>query len=452
MGSNLFTRLHRSLFLKILLVFVLAYTVITVVGIMANRSYLRTSHFATIQRNAVNQCAYIIDDLQIPPDTVLAGVLADSFGIQIRIETPDYVWASYSDMPNFDELQLGAYGSNPKTRVDIVKQIGTCVDIFRDYGRFSLVLESEQEQYRARFTMYQIITYSTMFIVILLVFFTIRWLLRPIRTLHEAVRQIGRGNLDYEVCTNRGDELGELVTSFGTMTERIRGMIRTREQLLLDVSHELRSPLTRARVGLEIMEPGPARDGIRDDINEMETMIMEIMETHRLDSRFGALNLQPTNIVDLLREVCAGFADQKPGVKPADLPDEVILDVEPERTVILFKNIIANALKYSDGEGRPVEIAIRRENGEVIVEVRDFGAGIPEKELRYVFEPFYRVDKSRSKQTGGYGLGLSMCRKIMQAHGGDIEISSRVKVGTTVYLKYKTTSGESGNQGNVTIS
>ncbi len=438
MRSNLLRRLHRSLFLKILLVFVLAYAVITAVGIMAHQSYMRTSHFATIQRNAINQCTYIIDDLEIPPDTVLAGLLADSFGIQIRVETPEYTWASYAAMPDFDELNLPVYGDDQRTRFDIVKQIGTCVDIHRDYGRFSLILESEQERYRARFTVYQIITFSTITIVILLVFFVIRRLLRPIRTLHEAVCQIGRGNLDHEISTNRGDELGELVTSFGTMTERVRDMLYAREQLLLDVSHELRSPLTRARVGLEIMEPGPARDGIRDDIDEMETMITEILETHRLDSRFGALNLQPTNIVDLVREVCAGFADQKPGLRLLSLPDKVMLDAEPERTVILFNNTFANALKYSEADVRPAEIPIRRGNGEVIVVVQDFGAGIPEKELPYVFEPFYRVDKSRSKQTGGYGLGLSMCRKIMQAHGGDIEISSKVNFGTIVYVKYKT--------------
>ncbi|MFQ5674953.1 MAG: sensor histidine kinase, partial [bacterium] len=90
-----------------------------------------------------------------------------------------------------------------------------------------------------------------------------------------------------------------------------------------------------------------------------------------------------------------------------------------------------------NADSSPVQVSLLENNGEVVVAVQDFGTGIPQQDLPYIFEPFYRVDKSRSKATGGYGLGMSLSKKIMEAHGGDIEISSRLKQGTTVYLKFR---------------
>jgi len=444
MKNNILTKLQRSLFLKIVVVFILAYAVISIVSVILHRSYMFKSHFDIISSNAVHYCDLMIGEFGNPPDTIMASGLADRLGMRIRIESPDYVWASDTAIPPVEDLELQDFDVIGGTRIELQRGVGLCVDLHRGTNHFLFILDSEWELYEAQFMIYQIIIFSTITIVILLVFMAIRWLLHPIRVLHEGVRQVGCGNLEYEIRSNRSDELGELVNSFGTMTERVKEMLHARDQLLLDVSHELRSPLTRARVGLEFMKEGTARDGVRDDITEMETMITELLESHRLNSRFGKLNLQPTNISALVREVYTEFESQKPGLKLLSLPEEVMLNVEPERTVTLFKNIIANALKYSDADGCPVEISIRRNQAEVIVVVQDFGSGIPEKELPYIFEPFYRVDKSRSKETGGYGLGLSMCKKIMEAYGGDIEITSKADAGTTVYLKFVTTFGNSG--------
>jgi signal transduction histidine kinase len=149
------------------------------------------------------------------------------------------------------------------------------------------------------------------------------------------------------------------------------------------------------------------------------------------------LKLEEVNLRDLVRDICAAYQDQKPGIKMVSFPGDVICKMDAKRMVILFRNLLDNALRYSNPLGYPVEISLREKADEIIISVQDFGQGIPEQELPFIFEPFYRVDKSRSKKTGGYGLGMSLIKRIMEAHGGTVEISSRPNVGTTVFLKFK---------------
>jgi signal transduction histidine kinase len=199
----------------------------------------------------------------------------------------------------------------------------------------------------------------------------------------------------------------------------------------------LRSPITRIKLALEFIKEKKTRKNLQDDITEVETKITELMETERLNSQHGKLKLKRTNLHQLLRDLCSDFQNQKPGVKILPFPENINLALDPERIRILFRNILDNTLQHSDPQGYPVEISLREKPDEYTIAVQDFGKGIPEKDLPFIFEPFYRVDKSRSKKTGGYGLGMSLSKKIMEAHGGTIEIISRLKVGTTVFLKFK---------------
>ena len=130
------------------------------------------------------------------------------------------------------------------------------------------------------------------------------------------------------------------------------------------------------------------------------------------------------------------FEHQSPGIEPMDMPARVDLSVDPELIRTVLKNLLTNALKYSDEQGPAVTIAVTKIDETVMVVIRDWGVGIPEEELPYIFEPFYRVDKSRSKRSGGYGLGLSLCKTIIDAHGGEIDIESSTGKGTIVSLVF----------------
>jgi signal transduction histidine kinase len=268
-------------------------------------------------------------------------------------------------------------------------------------------------------------------------YFSIKRILEPIKLLTKGVDEISKGNLKHQISVTKKDELGELANSFNSMTKIINEMIRSKEQLLLDVSHELRSPLTRIKVAMEFLPDGKAKESISEDISEMEKMITEILETERLNSNYGKLNLEIYNISEIIKEVSEDFKDRQPGIKLIDIPKQVLLNIDVNRIKTVFNNILGNSLKYSKNQNQPIEISLSEQEKEIKIQIRDYGVGIPEKDLPFIFEPFYRVDRSRSKDTGGYGLGMSLCKKIMDAHGGKIEIKSSVNKGTTVELTFK---------------
>jgi signal transduction histidine kinase len=190
-------------------------------------------------------------------------------------------------------------------------------------------------------------------------------------------------------------------------------MLHTKEQLLLDVSHELRTPVTRMKVALEFLEDSQAKQSLQADIEEMEKMVSEILETARRQHKYENLKKQRTNLVDLLRQTLAAFENHSPGIEMRDVASEMKAAVDPEQIKTVFENVL---------------------NTDAVIRITDKGIGIPEAELSHIFEPFYRVDKSRSKDTGGYGLGLSLCKTIMEAHDGKIEVQSKPEKGTTVSL------------------
>jgi signal transduction histidine kinase len=148
----------------------------------------------------------------------------------------------------------------------------------------------------------------------------------------------------------------------------------------------------------------------------------------------GNLKRQPINLADHLEGILADFVNQPPGVQAGDFPDELELNVDPEQVKTVFQNILTNAIKFSAPEDKPIMISVIKQANFTVVRILDHGIGIPPDELPFIFEPFYRVDKSRSKRTGGYGLGLSLCKTIMEAHGGRIEVDSKPAVGTCVSL------------------
>ena len=163
-------------------------------------------------------------------------------------------------------------------------------------------------------------------------------------------------------------------------------------------------------------------------------MVTEILETARLHHKFADLKKQPTNLFELLKQTLKSFEHQSPGVEVVAPPTEIEVRVDPEQVRTVFENILSNALKYSEAESKPVRATFDLKKSYAVIRITDFGIGIPEDELAHIFEPFYRVDKSRTKDTGGYGLGLSLCKTIMEAHDGKIEIQSRLAEGTTVSL------------------
>lgn len=266
--------------------------------------------------------------------------------------------------------------------------------------------------------------------------FALRRLLAPMRRLMQGVTAISNGDLDFQFTSAKKDEFCCLADAFNLMVKRIKEMVDSKTQLLLDVSHELRSPLTRIKLALEMSPDNAQKQSIMEDIAEMEAMITELLETERLRSGNGGLSITDTNLHLLISELIDKYQDRKPGIKLLPANSDVWVKADPARTRTALQNVLENALKYSQLSEQAIELKIEQYTDEVLIRIRDYGEGIDKAEQTKIFEPFYRTDKSRNRETGGYGLGLSLCDEIMRAHGGDIELQSWLGEGTQVTLKF----------------
>jgi signal transduction histidine kinase len=232
------------------------------------------------------------------------------------------------------------------------------------------------------------------------------------------------------------DEFGRLTDTFNLMAGRVREMITARDQLLIDVSHELRSPLTRMKVALELLPDDAHRGRLSSEVAEMERMISGLLELERLRTGRGVTLLRQ-DIVPILSEVVATYEDRAPGVRlSAAGGREVHADVDAEQLTTVMRNLLENALKYSLSDSGAVQVTVEAREDGVRVGVTDDGVGIPREDAERIFEPFFRVDRSRSKESGGYGLGLSICKRVMEAHGGQIVLEPRSGRGSTFALRF----------------
>jgi signal transduction histidine kinase len=263
----------------------------------------------------------------------------------------------------------------------------------------------------------------------------LRRLLGPLRSLGAGVERLSEGQLDVVVPKRTRDEFGVLTDAFNKMVRRVRDMVGARDQLLLDVSHELRSPLTRMKVALELLPQTEGTRRMAADVGEMEVMISELLELERLRDG-GGIRTERMDLMAILRDVVRGLEDRPPGVRVVSPASAILLEVDPDKVRVVLRNLLENALKYSLPDSRPVEVSAARDGATVVVRVTDDGPGIPKDDLPRLFEPFFRVDRSRSKKTGGYGLGLSICKRIMEAHGGGIAVEHNPKRGASFVLTF----------------
>jgi signal transduction histidine kinase len=255
-----------------------------------------------------------------------------------------------------------------------------------------------------------------------LAYLYVRRLLRPLDDIRAGAQRFGRGEFALPIPQRRRDELGDLADHINTMAGNLHGMLDAKRALLLAISHELRSPLTRARVNAELVDEGEARDALLRDLGEMRDLIADLLESERLAAGHSALNAEPTDLPALVRELVATqFGGRDLALKLDD--DIAPIDADATRIRLLLRNLIANALRHSAGAAQPPEVFLRREApGRIALGVRDFGPGVPAEHLPHLAEAFYRADSARQRATGGVGLGLYLCRLVAEAHGGGLLI------------------------------
>lgn len=269
-------------------------------------------------------------------------------------------------------------------------------------------------------------SWATLCILLLLTlatYFYVRRLLRPLDDIREGAVRYGRGDFSHRIPLRRRDELGDLARQVNTMAGEIRDMLDAKRALLLAISHELRSPLTRARINAELVEESEARDALLHDLGEMRDLIIDLLESERLANGHAALQREPTDLNGLVEETLqAHFAGAT--VELALDPALPPLPLDRMRLKLLLRNLLDNALRHSAGAARPPEVSTAVTAEGLQLAVRDHGPGVAPEQLDQLAQPFYRPDAARQRTTGGVGLGLYLCRLVAQAHGGALRLEN----------------------------
>ena len=425
-------KIWHSLSGKLLLLF-LAMAVVFVMLVGAGIRHAFQDHFRENVRPHITQyLEYVQNDIGTPPDRQRAQVLADKLNLEVQIIDSNGHWSSSGTLVRLDELQIERrFAANGK-------QLLHAEDDRRHYlmvrdGEATLLFNvpNVRDQRRGfRGWMPLLILLA----VLLLLYHATRRLIAPLNTIQQGVQKFGSGEIDHRIDIRRKDELGELAISFNAMAEEIKQMLDAKRQLLLAISHELRSPLTRARLAVEMLDDNDKKRQLTQDIREMESLIEELIEAERLSSRHAMLNRSIHDITGLISDVLATHFEES-GIKLNGVDTAVRIDVDAARIKLLLKNLLDNAIRHTPDDAPRPELAMKVEDDKLCITVADHGEGIDEKHLPHLTEPFYRVDPSRQRETGGYGLGLYLCRMIARAHGGALQISSVIGHGTTVKIE-----------------
>jgi signal transduction histidine kinase len=230
------------------------------------------------------------------------------------------------------------------------------------------------------------------------------------------------------------DEVGQVARAFNHMTGRVEDMLNDHDRLMADVSHELRSPLARMKVALEMLPEGDKREQIATDIREMEALTSALLERERIKNRAARLEHTEFDLVGMTRTVVDGFAEQVPTVLLLESPEALNIQADEALMKVLLQNLVDNAVKFSLDDSGPIEVRLIHDERSVTVSINDDGSGIPEDMTDRVLEPFVKLDPSRGHRSG-YGLGLNLCQRIVQAHDGFIEIQPREPRGTAVTVE-----------------
>lgn len=499
-------RLAFSIKLRMVLVFLVLAAALMVVFIGAMRQVVATRWQLAAQPLLVDYVDRLAEEITVDghPSVERARALVQRLPVTVRIEGPVIRWASHPQDPQHDWWREGDGDWEGSPSSDALMpgadrhdergmgHRGAHVGEGREWGDeppgwqqirqiterstpdgHRLVFGIDRHAMLARHDGSDPLARGlvALLLLTLLAWWYVRHTLRPLDAISAGACRFGQGHFDDPIpaaWTRRHGELGELATTLNTMGEDIRQMLDAKRSLLLAISHEMRSPLTRARLHTELLpedDPGvrPQREALLRDLREMSALVEDLLESERLSDRHVALQRESLDPAVVARSVIADLQMRHPGV-------QVVLQVPPElplqyldatRLRLLLRNLLENAVRHggggrdSDRKGAhgstmpagdgnatahmaasPIHavapdmdaIAMVRidgiPTGGCVIEVRDWGPGVPEEQLSKLAEPFHRPDAARSRHAGGVGLGLYLCRLVAQAHGGRLALEN----------------------------
>jgi len=287
-----------------------------------------------------------------------------------------------------------------------------------------------------------------MLAAVLLCYWLAFHLTRPLRQLQKAVERFGRGDLASRVGSTRRDELGQLARTFDRMAGRIETLLTAERRLLGDISHELRSPLARLGVAVELARSGDDIEGalnrIQKESDRLNSLVGQLLQVTRAEGDPSSLRHNPVRLDNLVQQLVddSGIEAEAHGCRVEfERRDAVTIEGDPELLRRAVENVIRNAIRYAP-RNTAIEVSLARRNGTAVVDVRDRGPGVPEEALPRLFDAFYREESDRDRQSGGIGLGLSIARRAGELHKGKIR-AKNAGPGLEVELELPVSNGAS---------
>ena len=377
--------------------------------------------------------SYVKDDIGSPPRIDRALSITRRVPVDIRISGPDIDWASDDAFPPLDALEFGPspyFSDDPDAWVDELQGIQFAV---YDRHRF---LKLQQDGYDIVVATPRISDPPsgpnlTLLIVglglfyLLLGYAAVAWLFKPIRAIREGAAHIGAGFFDHRITNIRSDQLGDLAADINQLAGDVESMLDAKRALLLGISHELRTPLSRMNLGLELIDDEEARKTLKPEIEEMEKIIAALLEAERLSTRHDRLKLRPAHIGALLGNMVRDYFDRdRDRIEVSNKAGELEAEIDEARILLMLKNLVSNALRYSAPDAGPIRVEAKVSEGTLVFRVSDQGPGISVEQAGRIGEAFYRGDPSRTRDTGGTGLGLYLATLVAKAHEGTLELTN----------------------------
>ncbi len=431
------TRIQHSLSAKLIVLFICAGAVLLLlVGSILGKGFSR--HFrSSIQPFMIHYIELMHQELGSPPDLAKARRITRDTPVDIHVFGPQQNWSTTGQLLDRAEI-AEPFDSRRDRKIENLpephqrfrlQRINDEVLLHTTDGDHDIYFQINHPREFRHGGHFSLIILFSILGVLLLIYYATRALFKPIDDINHGVKQFGIGNLDHKITKHRNDQLGELTDSVNQMAEDIANMLEAKRQLLLGISHELRSPLTRSKVNLALLENSNAKTEIDNDIQSMDQLINELLESERLNSPHKVIQPEPTDVTQLVKELIDTEFKNENIV--ADL-QSITADIDPTRIKLLVRNLLQNAIKYSSDATLPANISLQANSTKFTLVVEDFGHGIAREHIPFLTEPFYRADPSRQRLTGGYGLGLYLCRMIVEAHSGQIKVESQIKKGTRI--------------------
>jgi two-component system sensor histidine kinase CpxA len=261
----------------------------------------------------------------------------------------------------------------------------------------------------------------------------IRGLTRAVTQMSKVTEQIAEGRFDHQLPEDRADELGALAAGINRMASRLSGFVYGQKRFLGDIAHELCAPIARIQFALGILEhrtePGTV-DDLQDEVRQMSSLVAELLSFSKAGMQQNARALVGVNVAQIVSQA---VARENAEVEVA-VEDGLMAMADPESLSRAIANLLRNAMRYA-GQAGPVVVTARRDAGEIAITVADHGPGLPEEEVDRVFTPFYRVETSRNRASGGVGLGLSIVNNCVEACKGTVRCRNRVPRGLEVEIR-----------------